>query len=215
MTATLLEELSSFALLVGSVVDATTVAAPYTPQPPRSPVSVNFSGIGTPPTPTDAVFARAFAADGFVLAFDAADVAVDDRSSSGPSPKHLAGAFDIHFVISAEGYADLPVVYACNKDALPIAPAPYALQPNAVAIAGRVTASGTALAGAVVQITAESPSPGMLPAAVTTAADGTFAIENVPAAQTATISASGGGYSGSQTISLSYPNPLVTVSFEF
>jgi hypothetical protein len=208
------EECSSFALLVGSVVDATTLSPPYTAQPPRTPINVTFTGIGTPPTPSDAISARAFSRGGFALAFDASDVSVDYPSSAGPSPKHLTGTFDIHFVVSAQGYADLSAIYACNKDALPIVPAPYALQPNAVAIVGRVTVGGTALAGATVQVTAESPSLGPLPAAVTTDANGMYALPSVPAAQSVTVAASGGGHSGSQTVALAYEEPVFTLNFE-
>lgn len=210
-----MEELGSFALLVGSVVDATTLSPPYTPQPPRSPISVAFTGIGTPPRPSDAIRARAFSGGGFVLAFDASDVSVDDPSSAGPSPKHLTGTFDVHFVVSAPGYADLPATYACNKDALPIVPAPYAMHPNAVTIVGRVTAAGSALAGATVQVTAESPSPGPLPSPVSTDANGMYALLNVPAAQSVIVAASGGGHSGSQTVALAYEEPVFTLNFEF
>lgn len=209
---TMMEERSAFALLVGTVVDATTVPAPFSPFPPRTPIAVSFDGIGTPPVPTDAVTARAFSGGGFVLAFNAADVAVDDPSSSGPSPKHLVGAFDIHFTISADGYADLPSTYSCNNDALPIAPAAYALQPNPIAIQGQVTdATGTAVAGATVQITAESP-PVALPPATTTDANGMYLLVSVAAAQTVTISASALAGSAVQIVSLDYPANSVIVN---
>jgi hypothetical protein len=207
-----MEERSAFALLVGTVVDATTVPAPFTPQPPRTPISVNFDGIGTPPVPSDAISARAFAGGAFVLAFESNDVAVDGPSSSGPSPKHLAGAFDVHFTLSAEGYADLPALYSCNNDALPIVPAAYVLQPNPIAVQGQVSAASGAVAGASVQITAESPPPAALPAATTTDANGMYAIASVPAAQSITISAAGSGGAALQTIPLDYPGSVVTVN---
>ncbi|MGA2394546.1 MAG: carboxypeptidase-like regulatory domain-containing protein [Candidatus Lustribacter sp.] len=206
-----MEERSAFALLVGSVVDATTLPAPFSPLPPRTPIAIEFDGIGTPPVATDAIVARAYSAGGFVLAFDSGDVTVDNPSSSGPSPKHLVGAFDIHFTISAEGYADLPSTYSCHNDALPIAPAAYVLQPNPIAIQGYVSFGGVAVAGATVQITAESP-PAALPPATTTDANGMYTLGSVPAAQTVTISAAGGGGSTVQTISLDYPGSVVTVN---
>ena len=211
----MIEERSSFALLVGTVVDVTTVALPYTPQPPRSPLSVAFEGIGTPPTPTDLIWAQTFSNGGFVLAFEAGSVAIDNASSSGPSPKHLTGAFDIHFTVSAQGYADLALVYSCNHDALPIVPAAYSLQPSPLYVRGTVTASGAPLAGAAVQITAESPAPGPLPPATATDANGMYAFDGVAAAQTITIAVSGGGHSGSQTVPVGYPDPVTTVNFPF
>jgi hypothetical protein len=204
-----MEECAAFALLVGSIVDATTVAS--TPAAPRTPASVTFDGIGTPPLPSGAIVARSFANGGFVLSFAAGDIAVDDPSSSGASPKHLSGAFDVHFTISADGYADLPAMYACNKDALPIVPAPYVLRPNPTAIAGRVTSGGSAVAGAKVQVTAATP-PATLPAAVFTDANGLYGIAGVPAAQTVTVVATKGG-SSSQTVALDYPGPPATVNF--
>jgi hypothetical protein len=209
---TMMEERSAFALLVGAVVDATTVAAPFSPLPPRTPIAVSFDGIGTPPVATDAVMARAFSGGGFVLTFDAADVAVDDPTSSGPSPKHLVGTFDIHFTISADGYVDLPSTYSCHNDALPITPAAYALQPAPIAIRGQVTdASSAAVAGATVQVTAESP-PVALPPATTTDANGMYFLASVPAAQTVTIEASAGAGSVVQVVSLDYPASAVTVN---
>lgn len=207
-----MDERSSFTLLVGTVVDATTASAPFSPAPPRAPIAVAFNGIGTPPTPTDVIFARAFSNSGFVLAFDAADVAVDNPSSSGPSPKHLAGAFDIHFTISANGYADLLSTYSCNKDALPITPLAYVLQPKPIAIKGQVTSAGVAVSGATVRITAESPSPSALPPAATTDVNGMYLLASVPAAQSLTISAVSGAVSKTQTIPLEYPALVVTVN---
>jgi hypothetical protein len=208
------ETAAAFALLVGSVVDATTTSAPYTPQPPRTPCAVTFDGIGTPPVASDLIWARTYANGGFVLAFEAGDVAVDDATPSGPSPKHLTGAFDIHFTLSAPGYADRSSVYACNHDALPIVPAPYALQPQPAAVQGNVTVSGTPAAGVTVEITAASPAPGTLPPATTTDANGTYAIDAVPAAQTVTLRAVSGAHVGMQTVPLAYPDPVTTVNFE-
>lgn len=209
-----MEEAAAFALLVGSVVDATTTAAPYTPQPPRTPFTVTFDGIGTPPVATGLIWARAYASGGFVLGFEAGNVAVDNTSPSGPSPKHLTGAFDIHFTLAARGYADLSPAYACNHDALPIVPTAYALQPNAVCVQGNVTVSGAPVNGATVQITAESPAPGTLPPATTTDANGNYAIDAVPAAQTVTLQAQSGAHSGTQTVALGYPDPVTIVNFE-
>jgi hypothetical protein len=206
------EERSAFALLVGSVVDATTLPAPYAPAPPRTPITISFDGIGTPPVPSDAITARAFSNGGFVLAFDSGDVSVDFPSSSGPSPKHLTAIFDIHFTVSADGYTALPSTYSCNKDTLPITPAAYVLQPNPIVIQGRVTSAGLAAPGAAVQVLAESPPPFSLPPATTTDANGMYTLAAVPAAQTATIQAVFGG-SQTQTISLDYPDPVVTVNF--
>jgi hypothetical protein len=200
------EELSSFALLVGSVNDANGGTV-------RTPICVNVSGIGTPPVPTNLLWARAYSSAGFVLGFESGDVAVNFPSSSGPSPKQLVGTFDVSFVISAPGYTALPVTYACNNDTLPIAPAPYALQPNPIVIVGGVTGDGVALAGATVRITSSTP-PLALPPATTTDANGTYSFDSVPAAQSVVITATGGSFSGSQTISLAYLDPIVTVNFE-
>ncbi|MFN2459498.1 MAG: hypothetical protein ABR591_02200, partial [Candidatus Velthaea sp.] len=105
----MIEELTTFALLAGSATDA--VAAP--PALLRSPLRIRIAGIGTPPVPSDAVWARAYSNDGFVIAADAGRIALDDPTSSGPAVKHLAGAFDLHFVLLAGGYDDLPVTVAC------------------------------------------------------------------------------------------------------
>ena len=201
-----MEELSSFDLLVGSVNDGSGGVV-------RTPVSVAVTGIGSPPTPTDLISARTFSSGGFILSFDAGDVAVDFPGSSGPSPKHLVGAFDLSFVISAPGYADLPVTYSCNNDTLPIVPPPYVLAPNPVVVMGGVTGKGTALAGATVQITSSTPAL-TLPPATTTDPNGNYAFNTVPAAQSIVIAASGGAFSGSQTVSLGYLDPVVTVNFE-
>jgi hypothetical protein len=209
-----MEERSSFALLVGSVVDATTTLAPFTPQAPYSPIAVTFDGIGTPPVPSDAIGARAYSNGGFVLAFDAGDLAVDEPSSSGPSPKHLTGSFVLNFTISAAGYADLAVTYPCSGNALPIVPAAYALQPAALTIRGAVTAGGAPVPGASVSITAAAPAIA-LPPATTTDANGLYGFDAVPAAQSITIAASGAGHNGSQTVAVGDPDPIVTVNFVF
>jgi hypothetical protein len=199
------EELTSFALLTGTVTDA--VAAP--PAPLRSPIGVRIVGIGTPPVPSGALWARAYSGDGFVIAAAAGSVALDDPSSTAPDPKHLAGAFDLHFILSARGYADVPVVLACNHDALPIA-ATYALAPLPFAIRGRVTA-GTPpapVAGALVSITAASPAI-VIPPPATTAPDGTYALPSVPAARSLTLTVN----AHSETVAPTYPDPVLTVNF--
>jgi hypothetical protein len=172
-----------------------------------------LNGLGTPPAPTDSIWARAYSDSGFVLGFDAQDIAVDNPSSSGPSPKHLTGVFDVTFTISAQGYANLLATYPCNNNALPITPAPYVLQPNPVVVVGGVTGDGVALAGATVQIASSIP-PLALPPSTTTDANGNYAFDAVPAAQSIVITASGGGFSGSQNISFAYLDPVVTVNFE-
>ncbi len=121
----MMEEITSYALLVGHVSDASL-------PPPAlllSQVSVQIAGVGTPPYPIGGIWARAYALDAFVIAADAGNVPLDNPSSSGPDPKHLAGAFDLHFVVSASGYVDLPVTRTCSHDAVPIAQS-YALTPS-------------------------------------------------------------------------------------
>ena len=202
-----MEERSSFALLVGSVIDANGSS------PVRTPVSIELVGVGSPPVSTDIIWAQGFSNAGFMLAFNAQDIPVDYPASSGPSPKHLTGAFDVSFTLSAAGYADLGVTYSCNMNALPITPAPYVLQPNPIVIMGGVTGDGNALPGATVQITSSTP-PLPMPPPTSTDANGNYAFDSVPAAQSIVISASGGSFSGSQTVSLQYLDPVVTVNFE-
>jgi hypothetical protein len=209
-----MEERAAFALLAGTVVDATTTVPPYTPQPPRTPIAVSFDGIGTPPVATDLIWARAYSNGGFVLAFEGGNIALDNTSSSGPSPKHLTGSFDVHFTLSAQGYTALSTVYSCSLNALPIAPVAYVLQPSPVTVQGNVTVSGALAAGASVEITAESPAPGPLPPAATTDANGNYIINGVSAAQTMTIKATSGVHTGTQSVSLGYPNPITIVNFE-
>ena len=211
----MMDELGAFALLVGTVVDATTTIPPFTPQPPRTPIAISFDGLGTPPAPTTAIVARAFSNDGFVLAFDSANIPIDVPSSSGTAPKHLLGAFDVHFTLSADGYADLPATYACNKDTLPIVPAPYALQPLSLIVRGQVaSASGAPVPGATVQITAASPAA-PLPPATTTDANGLYVFWTVPAAQTLTFSATTASDALAQTIEVTYPASAVIVNLAF
>jgi hypothetical protein len=195
-------EITTFALLTGSVTDAVD-GMPVR----RSPLRVAELGIGTPPVASDALWARSYSAGGFVIAADAGRIALDDPRSSAPDPKHLAGAFDLHFVIAADGYADLPVTVTCNHDALPIA-ATYALVPGPFAIRGRVTTGNPPVAagGTSVDITAAVPPISVPPPAVT-AADGTFAFPSVPAAQSVTLAAGG----QSQTVVPAYP--VLTVNF--
>lgn len=198
-----MEELTTFALLVGRVTDS-ILAAPSTL---RSPISVRVLGLGTPPTPSKVLWARAYDIGGFVIAADAGAIALDDPRSTGPDPKHLAGAFDVHFVLSAAGYADLAVALPCSHDAVPIAKS-YALAPQPFAIRGRVTIGNAAFGGLSVSITAATP-PIPLPPAVLTASDGTYSFASVGAAQSITLSAAG----GSQTVVSTYPDPILTVNF--
>lgn len=194
-------ELLSYALVAGSVVDAVLGATP------RTPVRVTLLGIGTPPQPVDGTSARAYAPDGFVIAADARAIRVDDASSSGPSPRQLAGSFDVRFVLSADGYDDLAAVVHCDHDALPLRPAPYALAPRPFAVRGRVTQGGltpTPLAGAAISIAATA-------LATTTAADGTYVFASVPAAATVTVLANG----TPRTVATTYPEPVLTVNFAF
>ncbi|MGA8100452.1 MAG: hypothetical protein WB810_17505, partial [Candidatus Cybelea sp.] len=113
----MIEELTTFALLTGTVVDAVALA----PALLRSPVGVEVVGLGTPPVPTDTICGRTYQSNGFVIVADAGSIRLDDPRSTSPDPKHLAGVFDLHFVLSAPGYADLAVAVACNHDAIPIA----------------------------------------------------------------------------------------------
>jgi hypothetical protein len=202
-----MDQMSSFALLVGTVVDSAGSLAP------RTPISVAMNSIGTLSAENGVIWAQANYNAGFVLAFDAQDIVVDYPSSSGPSPKHLVGAFDVSFTISAQGYADLPVTYSCNNNALPITPPPYVLQPNPIAIVGGVSGDGAPLVGANVQIVSSVPSLPM-PPATTTDANGNYVFASVPAAQSLVINVSGGGFSGSQNVSLQYLDPVITVNFE-
>ena len=119
-----MEEITTYALLVGHVSDASL------PPPAllQSQVTVQILGVGTTAQQVDGIWARAYASDGFVIAADAGNVPLDNPSSSSPDPKHLAGKFDLHFVISATGYVDLPVTNTCNHDVIPIAQS-YALTP--------------------------------------------------------------------------------------
>jgi len=195
------DELLSYALLAGEVVDAVLGT------PPRAPVAVHLVGVGTPPVPRDGMSARTYRPDGFVVVADARTIAVDDPASSGPSPKHLAGAFDLHFVLSARGYADLAQVVHCNHDAVPMRPPAYALVPQPFALRGRVTQGGltpTPFAGASVAIAATA-------LATTTDADGTYVFVSVPAAATVTVVANG----TPRTVPTSYPDPVLTVNFAF
>jgi hypothetical protein len=195
-------EITTFALLTGAVSDAVE-GAPLR----RSPVRVVDVRIGTPPVATDAVWARAYSAGGFVIAADAGRIALDDPRSSAPDPKHLAGAFDLHFVIAADGYADLPVTVTCNHDALPIA-GTYALVPGPFAIRGRVTTGNPPVAAGGTSVDISAAVPAMsLPAPAMTSADGTFAFPRVPAAQSLTLVAGG----QSQTVVPAYP--VLTVNF--
>lgn len=195
---------TSFALLVGNVSDA--IAMPATL---RSPVAVQIAGIGTPPTLPEALWTRTVNAGTFVIASDSGAVPLDHDDVVSPGPRHLAGVFDLHFVVRAEGYVDLPVTVACNHDAVPIASA-YAMQPQPVAIRGRVTSGNppVAVVGAGVSVVTIVPSA-PLPATVMTATDGTYAIPSVPAARSLTLSVSG----TTQTIAPAYPVPVITVNF--
>ena len=197
-----MEEITSFALLTGTVSDSvagTSLA--------RSALSVRLVGIGTPPVPSDALWARAYSGSGFVIAADAGRIALDDPSSSWLDPKHLAGAFDLHFIIAADGYTDLPVTIACNHDAVPI-DGSYALIPGPFAIRGRVTTGNPPVAagGLSVDITVATPAI-TVPAPAITAADGTYSIPVVPAAQSVTLAVSG----QSQTVTPAFP--VLTVNF--
>lgn len=196
------EEVTTFALLTGTVTDA-VAGAPLA----RSALAVQLVGIGTPPAASDALWARAYSPSGFVIAADAGRIALDDPSSAGIDPRHLAGAFDLHFIIAADGYADLPVTVACNHDAVPIEGA-YSLNPGPFAIRGRVTTGNppVAAAGLSVAVTAATPAIS-LPSSVTTAADGTYALPVVPAAQSVTLTVSG----QSQTVAPAFP--VLTVNF--
>jgi hypothetical protein len=195
-------EVTTFALLTGSVTDAIT-GTPLS----RSALSVRLLEIGAPPAPSDAIWARSYSESGFVIAADAGRIGLDDPSSSGPDPKHLVGTFDLHFVLAANGYADLPVTVGCNHDAVPLT-ASYALTPGPFAIRGRVTTGNPPVAagGVSVDITAATP-PITAPGPVLTAADGTYAFPSVPAARSVTLGVSG----QSQTVEPAYP--VLTVNF--
>ena len=120
-----MEELTTYALLVGHVTDASL--AP--PAKLRTRVNIHITGVGTPPHAIDGLWARTWTDDGFVIAADAGNIPLDNPHASGPDPKHLAGAFDLHFIVSAPGYNDLPVTFTCNHDTIPIAQS-YALTPS-------------------------------------------------------------------------------------
>jgi hypothetical protein len=208
---TAFEEATTYALLVGTAIDAVAAA----PSRLRSPLRVTLAGIGTPPVAVDGIWCRTWTTDGFVIAADATVIGLDAPSSSGPSPKHLAGAFDLHFTLAADGYADLPVTVSCNHDHVPLRPAPYVLAPHPFALRGRVavgTVAPAPLAGATVTLTGSVPAVA-LPAATVTDADGTYVFVAIPAVRSLTIVAAGSGHSGTQTIEPSYPDPLVTTNF--
>lgn len=205
-----IDEVTTFAVAVGRAVDGVA-----TPNTLRSALRVRLAGIGTPPVRNDGVWARTWSHDGFVVVADAGTIPLDHPSSSAPSPKHLAGAFDLHLVLAADGYDDLAVTLACNHDAIPLRPAAFPLAPRPIALRGRVLIAGIVpqpLAGATVSLTASSPAV-PLPPPVTTDADGAYAFVSVPATRSLTISAAGGGHSGTQTISPPYHASVLTVNF--
>jgi hypothetical protein len=208
---TAFEEATTFALLVGMTIDAVAAA----PARLRSPLRVRLAGVGTPPVPSDGIWCRSWSADSFVIVADATVIGLDAPASSAPSPKHLAGAFDLHFTLAADGYADLPVTVSCNHDQVPLRPGAYALAPRPFALRGRVTVGTVTpvpLAGASVTLTASVPAV-MLPPATVTDADGTYVFVAIPAVRSLTVAAAGGGHSGTQTIEPPYPDPLVTTNF--
>jgi Carboxypeptidase regulatory-like domain len=206
-----MDELTTFALLVGEVHDAVAL-----PPDLRTPVRVSALGLGTPAVPTDGVWARTYRDDAFVIVADAAAVFLDDPRSSAPSPKHLAGVFDLHFVIDAPGYTEKSVTVACNKDAIPIRPTPYALAPRPIAMRGRVTLTTglvtAPLVGATVTLTGSVP-VAPLPGAATTDSDGTYTFVSVPAVRSLTVVVSGGGHTKTSTVVPTYPDPVLTVNF--
>jgi hypothetical protein len=195
---------TSFALLVGTVDDA--VASPSTL---RAPVSVRLAGIGTPPMLADRLWARSVTENTFVIGADSGSVPLDHDDVGSPDPRHLAGTFDLHVVIGAAGYDDLPVAISCNHDAIPIARA-FSLQPRAIAVRGRVTSGNPPIAvgGTTVAVTAIVPSAA-LPPSVVSAPDGTFLIPSVPAARSLTLTAGG----TSETIAPAYPAAIIAVNF--
>jgi hypothetical protein len=202
-----IDERLTYALLTGTVVDAAAAAAP-----PRSTLCVNVLGIGAPPIAVDRVWARAYGPGGFVVVAEASAIPLSDASSSLPSPKHLAGTFDLSFTLSAFGYDDLTATVHCNHDALPIVPpAPYALAPLPFTLRGIATQGGlnpVPLAAANVTVAGTA-------LATTTAADGTYVIAAVPAAPSITVNVSGSGNSTSTTVATTYPDPVLTVNFAF
>ena len=208
---TAFEEATTYALLVGTAIDAVAAA----PSRLRSPLRVSLAGIGTPPVAIDGIWCRTWTTDGFVIIADATVIGLDAPASSAPSPKHLAGAFDLHFTLSADGYAELPVTVSCNHDQVPLRPVPYVLAPQPFALRGRVavgTVAPVPLAGATVTLTGSVPAAA-LPAATVTDADGTYVFVAIPAVRSLTIAAAGSGHSGTQTVEPSYPDPLVTSNF--
>ena len=208
---TAFEEVTTFALLVGTAIDAVAAA----PARMRSPLRVSIDGVGTPPIPIGGIWCRNWSADSFVIVADATVIGLDAPGSSAPSPKHLAGAFDLHFTLAADGYAGLAVTVSCNHDQVPLRPGAYALAPRPFALRGRVTVGTVTpvpLAGASVTLTASVPAVTLPPATVTDA-DGTYVFVAIPGVRSLTVAVAGGGHSGSQTIEPSYPDPLVTTNF--
>ena len=208
---TAFEEATTYALLVGTAIDAIAAA----PARLRSPLRVTLAGIGTPPVRSDGIWCRNWTADAFVIGADATAIGLDAPASSAPSPKHLAGAFDLHFTLAADGYTDLAVTVSCNHDRVPLRPAAYALAPQPFALRGRVTVGTVTpvpLAGATVTLTGSVPAVALPPATLTDA-DGTYVFVAIPAVRSLTITAAGSGHSGTQTVEPPYPDPLVTTNF--
>jgi len=206
-----MEELTTYALLDASVVDAVQNVSP------RSPLQVSIIGVGTPPEPVDPGLLWARAVNGqFVVVADATAIPLDSAASSTPPPQHVSAAFPLHLRLDALGYTSLDVVVnVASGSAIPIKPGPYALSPLAVALRGRVMLQGAPPApilGATVSVTATVPAA-PLPAPVTTDANGFYVFIALPLVQSLTLDATSGAHNGTQSVMLDYSAPANVANF--
>jgi hypothetical protein len=205
------EELTSYALLTGSVNDAVFST------PIRSALTVGILGVGAPPVAVDpaSLWGRTVG-EQYVIVADALAVPLDSASSSTSPPQHVNSSFPLRLRFAADGYVaqDLTISVTAGSQ-IPITSAPVALNPIAVALRGRVMLKGTPptpLAGANVAITATVPA-GPLPAPVTADANGFYVFTSLPLVQSLTVSATSGAHTGSQTITVDYTSPLNAANF--
>jgi hypothetical protein len=205
------EELTTYALLTGSVNDAVFST------PIRKPVTLSIVGVGAPPVAVDpaSLWARAID-EQYVVVADALAIPLDSASSSTPPPQHVSSSFPLRLRFSADGYVaqEITVNVAAGSQ-IPITPAAVALNPIAVALRGRVMLKGTPptpLAGASVAISATVPA-GPLPAPVTADANGFYVFSSLPLVQSLSLSATSGAHTGSQTITIDYSSPVNAANF--